>query len=288
MDLKRILVAVDTLQGRDAAFERAVAIARSSGAELYLLHAVPLDRRFSAGGSERLQRVADLRTFAEDAGVRVHAIEQHGDPAAVIDLHARSRAADLIVLGGGPRRGGRREAPVAEQVIRRTEVPTLVVGGDGPVTSAYGHVLAALDLSPASADVLDAAVAFTSDEAARLTVLHTVQALEADDAVISPGRWMVPEYRSHVLDGARRDLADLVSAVPASLDTRLVVSGGSAAPAILDQAADTKADLVVVGRSRGFKILGSTARRLLRKSDRSLLVIPGGSPARRIEQPLAA
>ena len=43
MDLKRILVAINSPNGRDAAFERALALARSSGAELYLLHAVPVN-----------------------------------------------------------------------------------------------------------------------------------------------------------------------------------------------------------------------------------------------------
>jgi nucleotide-binding universal stress UspA family protein len=52
------------------------------------------------------------------------------------------------------------------------------------------------------------------------------------------------------------------------------VSSGSAARTILEHAADVDADLVVVGRSRGFKLLGSTARRILRKNDRTLLVIP--------------
>ena len=52
------------------------------------------------------------------------------------------------------------------------------------------------------------------------------------------------------------------------------VSAGSAARTILEHAADVDADLIVVGRSRGFKPLGSTALRVLRKNDRALLVIP--------------
>ena len=43
MELKRILVAINSPNGRDAAFERALALARASGAELYLLHAVPVN-----------------------------------------------------------------------------------------------------------------------------------------------------------------------------------------------------------------------------------------------------
>ena len=104
--------------------------------------------------------------------------------------------------------------------------------------------------------------------------MHTVTGLEAADAVRSPARWKVPEFRSHVLEDARRSLEGLVAGVPAGVDTHVQVSAGSAARTILEHAADVDADLVVVGRSRGFKLLGSTALRVLRKNDRALLVIP--------------
>ena len=55
------------------------------------------------------------------------------------------------------------------------------------------------------------------------------------------------------------------------------VAAGSAARTILEHAGEIDADLVVVGRSRGFKLLGSTALRVLRKNDRALLVIPSAA-----------
>ena len=288
MDLERILVAVDSLNGRDAAFERALALARRSGAELYLLHAVPVNQRFSFGAVQRLERMADMRKRAEDAGVRVQTVEQHGDPAEIIELHADSRAVDLIVMGGEVRRGLRRRyrSLVAETVLRRTSVPTLVVGGNAPA-APFGNVLVAIDLSPASQDVLDAAIGLTGGEAVRLTVMHTVEGVEAADAVRSAAGWIVPEYRTHVLEDARRALEAFVSEVPAGADRRVQVSSGSAARAILESAAEADADLVVVGRSRGFKMLGSTALRVLRRNDRALLVIPSVA-RRRAERQRAA
>ena len=278
MDPKRILVAVNSLNDRDAAFQRALALAQSSGAELYVLHAVPAIQRFSFRAVERLERMKDLRMRAEEAGVRVQTVEQHGDPAEIIELHANARGVDLIVMGGEARRGWRRRSLVAESVIRRTKVPTLVVASDAPDSpTSFRNVLVAVDLSPASGDVLKGAIGLAPDEVVQLTVLHTAKGVEAADAVRSPARWMVPEYRTHVLEDARRTLEALVSEMPAGIDTRVQLSTGSAARAILEHAAD--ADLVVVGRSQGFKLLGSTALRVLRKNDRSLLVIP--SVARR-------
>jgi nucleotide-binding universal stress UspA family protein len=290
MDLKRILVALNSPNGRDAAFQRALALARSFGAELYLLHAVPVNQPFSFRGAERLERMADMRKRAEDAGVPVQTVEQHGDPAEIIELHANTRGMDLIVMGGEARRGWGRRSLVAERVVRRTNIPTLVVASDAPDhPTAFRNVLVAVDLSPASKDVLKAAIGLTASEAVQLTVMHTVKGVEAADAVQSPARWMVPEYRTHVLEDARRTLEAVVSEVPAGVDTRVQVSTGSAAPTILEHAAGVDADLVVVGRSRGFKMLGSTALRVLRKNDRALLVIPSaGQRTGRVERQRAA
>jgi len=131
MDIKRILAAVNLTNGRDETFERALAVARSSGAELYLLHAVPAYQPFSFRAAERLERKAEMRRRAEAAGVRVQVVEQHGDPAEIIALHANAREVDLIVMGSEPRRGWRRRrSPVTEKVIRRARVPTLVVASD--------------------------------------------------------------------------------------------------------------------------------------------------------------
>jgi nucleotide-binding universal stress UspA family protein len=291
MDLKRILAAINSPNGRDAAFERALAIARSSGAELYLLHAVPLNQRFSFRAAERLERMVDMRKRAEDAGVRVQTVEQRGDPAEIIELHANARAVDLIVMGGEARRGWRRRdrSVVAERVIRRTNVPTLVVASDAADSpTAFRNVLVAVDLSPASKEVLGAAIGLTAGEAVQLTVMYATKGAEVVDAVQSAARW-VPEYRTHVLEDARRTLEAVASAVPAGIDTRVQVSTGSAARTILEHAADVNAELVVVGRSRGFKMLGSTALRVLRKSDRALLVIPSASQrTARVERQRAA
>ncbi|HXW07118.1 MAG TPA: universal stress protein [Vicinamibacterales bacterium] len=288
MEPTLILVAVNALNGREAAFERALTLARRSGAELYLLHAVPANQPFSHGAAERLERISDMRRRAEEAGVRAQSVEQHGDPAQIIELHANARRVDLIVMGGEPRRGwGRHRSAVGEKVIRRTKVPTLVVPSDAPDQPiSFRNVLVAVDLSPGSEEIVRRAIGFSSDDAAQLTLIHTVKGVEAADAVQSPARWMVPEYRTHVLEDARRRLEALAGEVPAGVDTRVHLSTGPAVRTILEQAADLNADLVVVGRSRGFKMLGSTALHVLRKNDRALLVIPSVAP--RVERKLAA
>jgi nucleotide-binding universal stress UspA family protein len=283
---KRILVALGLTDGRDAAFERALALAKTSGAALYLLPAIPHNRPFSHRSGERLQRAAELVERAKAQGVAAQAFEQHGDPAEIIVLHADARQVDAIVMGTERRTRWARflQRSIAERVLRRTTRPTLVVRSDDTVDrSAFENVLVATELAPGSAALVDTALQVSAG-ARRLTLLHAVTGLEAEGAVRNRARWLVPEYRLYMLEDARRQLED---AMPAEVDTRVTfqlrAAAGPAAETIGAQAADLEADLVVMGRSRRWLHLGSTVARVLRDTDRSLLIVPPAAPAYRSE-----
>jgi nucleotide-binding universal stress UspA family protein len=203
-------------------------------------------------------------------------VEQHGDPAEIIELHANARNVDLVVIGADRTLGSRwlRRPSIAERVLRRTTKPTLVVPIDDDAESAFDNLLVAVDLSPASKGVVDYAVQFSRGDSARLTVIHAAGGVESAAAVQSPARWTVPEYRTHVLDDARRQLESVVADVASTVDTRVQIATGSHAKAIVEEAEALNADLVVVGRSGRFRPLGSTALRLLCDYRRALLVVP--------------
>ena len=276
MNKKRILVAASLTHGRDAAFERGLALAGASGAEMSLLHAVPANHQFSAGATHRLERAAELRRRAEQAGVSVQTVEQHGDPAEIIELHANTRAVDLIVMGADRTLGSRwlRRPSIAERVLRRTTTPTLIVPIDDDAESGFRNLLVAVDLSPSSREVVDYAVRLPGNDSPRLTVVHAARGIESSAAVQSPARWTVPEYRTYVLEDARRQLEAVVADVSSRVHTRVQVTTGSHADAIANEAEALEADLVVVGRSGRFRPLGSTAVRVLRDNKRALLVVP--------------
>ena len=274
---KRILVALSSMDGRDAAFERALALARKSGAELYLLHAVPASQPFSFRAAERLRRSAELRARAHAAGVSAQTFEQHGDPAEIIVLHAAARPLDLIVMGTERRSGWARlrQPSVAERVLRRTTRPTLVVRsddtGDG---SVFENILVATDLSPASTALIDTALQLSEGAAPQLTVIHAVDTIEPRGAFRHRARWMVPEYRGYVLGEARRQLeAVMAQAAGTDVKPQVRVAAGPAAETIAAHAADVGADLIVMGRRPRFLHLGSTAVRILRNTDRALLIV---------------
>jgi nucleotide-binding universal stress UspA family protein len=128
----RILCAIDLEKASEPAFDRALRLAMIGNAKLFLLHAIPANVRFSSRALERLEYLTFLRKRAEAAGVKVRVEEQHGDPAAVIVLHANSRKVDIVVLGSNRRRGWRRlrEGSVSERVLRRAAWPVLIVPWD--------------------------------------------------------------------------------------------------------------------------------------------------------------
>jgi len=130
--IKKILCAIDLTKASRIAFDRALSIARVSNAKLYVLHAVPANMPFSWRASERLALITELRKRAERAGVAVRVVEQHGDPARVIVLHANARKADLVVLGSNRRRGWQRfrEGSVGDKVLRRAAWAVLIVPWD--------------------------------------------------------------------------------------------------------------------------------------------------------------
>ena len=132
--IKKILCAVDLTKASRNAFDRALSLARVSQARLYVLHVVPATHPFSWQQSERLELLTSLRQRAERQDVPVRIVEQHGDPARVIVLHANARKADLVVLGSNRRRGWRRfkEGSVGERVLRRAAWSVLIVPWDAP------------------------------------------------------------------------------------------------------------------------------------------------------------
>lgn len=174
--LHRVLAAVDYSAPARAAFDHALALSRAHGAELTVVHAVPTDWPFNWQASERRDLMAALRAAAEAAGVRVKISVQSGDPARVILLHAKARAADLVVLGSSERTGFDRFrfGSVAETVALKATQPVLVV----PTAAAkaidstlpFKSIVVAANLGEDSIAAVERALAIAS-EGARVTVV---------------------------------------------------------------------------------------------------------------------
>lgn len=146
---RRILVPVDGSSTAARGLREAIQLAKDQRARVRLVHVVdetmilgtaeagvdmgPLFALLARTGRAVLQRA---RRAAERSGVRVQVAmyESVGAPAADAILRdVRKWRADLIVMGTHGRRGVRRLVlgSDAEQIVRRSPVPVLLVRGRG-------------------------------------------------------------------------------------------------------------------------------------------------------------
>ena len=154
----------------------------------------------------------------------------------------------------------------AHYLARALDIPVLVTAG-----GAIRRVLVALDLSSAADRTLAAGVELARALDARLRVLFVAEPVRYAYVVLrAPDSRAMRERSAAALT---RTVARL--GIPAS---DAVVRRGVAADAIAAEAAQWKADLIVVGsQGKGFVdrlLIGSTTESLLDRLPASLLVVP--------------
>ena len=282
--LHRVLTAVDFSTPARAAFDHAVALSARHDAELTVVHAVPADQPFGWQARERIALIGALRDAAQAAGVRLKVSVQHGDPAGVILLHASARQPDLIVLGTSARTGfdRLRHGSVAETVALGATQPVLVVpavaGKAGEPAAAFTNILVAVDFSEGSSEAVERALAMAHGNS-RVTMVHVVRGVPLERASRYRQHLMEPEYQRQLARDAWRRMPELI---PADADTahrlHARVVTGDAAAAISRVAAETSADLILLGVTArgafGRWLRGSTATRVMRSAGRPVLAIP--------------
>jgi nucleotide-binding universal stress UspA family protein len=290
MKKSRVLAAVDFSKPARAAFKQALAIARAHGAVLTVVHAIPVEKTFAWRAKARTALMAKLRQRAESSGVTFDVAVQHGDSVGVILLHARSRRPDLIVLGTHQRTGvdRLRRGSVAERVSLRATQPVLIVpsrGAGSPVAS-FDNIMVAVDFGMASKAALEHALVLTKETSRRVTLVHvtpgpTSMGVPPYTIGVPPYlyRFGVAEYQRLLTGNAWRRLNDSIRQdISPDIQVRARVLTGSAATEIARVGSEINADLIVLGVTRrsavSRRIFGSTAARVIRASDRPILIVP--------------
>ena len=134
--IKRILVPTDFSDTSDEAIRHAVDLARSFGAQLYLLH-VPgrtgedfeADFPLSEFENTVRDRLNAFFTRQEIAALKIEYALRIGAPAPEIVRYAGDRSIDLIVMGTHGRSGMAHllMGSVAEHVVRLSPCPVMLV-----------------------------------------------------------------------------------------------------------------------------------------------------------------
>jgi universal stress protein A len=144
--IRTVMVASDFSPASRAAFARAVELARANRARLLVMHALTLvppmlggeyippqtwERIESASRAEARKQIDALVTRARRAGVRATGLIVVGSAYEVIVRAARSKRADVLVLGTHGRTGLPRFflGSVAARVLATAPCPVLTVRG---------------------------------------------------------------------------------------------------------------------------------------------------------------
>jgi nucleotide-binding universal stress UspA family protein len=259
----KLLVPIDATDISQRALPLADALARALDAQLLLFTVVP-DPALVEPVTEQLTRTAkDL-----SANVTALPVAQGGDAASAIAQAGADQQAELIVMATYRWSAVDRwlNGSVAEQVLRLSRVPLILIGPDSSVPAFSQpplRVLVALDGS----QLAERTLAAVSELGSRLTLaLRLVRAVDAAKEE--------PAASAYLEEVAKRMRTDRQT-----VETTTVV--GHPADAIAQTADSTAADLVAMsthGRS-GFDRLrfGSVTLKLLESSTRPLLVVgPAG------------
>jgi nucleotide-binding universal stress UspA family protein len=231
---KRILFPVDYSDICRASVPYVAEMARHFSAHLTVVHAY--------GNSDWLKQVDEreerrLTEFVAEAfpSQDVDALLEEADPAAAIDKVVRKQESDLVMMPtyGLNAIGRLYSGSLTEKVLHDVRAAVWTCGGwaltGQPRDVSYKSLLCALDFSPETDAVFDAAAALASSYNARLSLVHVVKTCEP-----------------HLIGEANDRLVAWKDKLGISAFHKILT--GSTAGAIRQEAVQEKADLIVVGR----------------------------------------
>lgn len=284
----RILLAYDESMGSQIALEYACALARA-GATLTIAHAIDESKIIASttvvgtlanAGSTIVQGAIDA--CAKRAVVADRVVLRDSAAANIVALQ-RARDFDLIVVGTHGRHGLPRAVlgSVAEDVLRSSDVPVLVVTGyarsprrDIP----FSRALVALDETDPSRTAMSVAALLAQEMSMHLTLCNVIDSREFLKKAAAYGYDERPfETSMHAASLKLLENFANASNMAAPIDD-LVVAEGEPAVEIENVALQRNCDLIIIGSHARHGLerlfLGSVAEAVVRDSSLPVLVSP--------------
>jgi len=263
---KNILLATDFSEVSRKAVPYAAAIANRYGSKIYFVHVIPPESRMPIPIEPlpaelhygRLNAERDMKAFLAGeslANIPHEVLLEEGPIWDVLSELIRRDEVDMLVLGTHGRGGLKKIilGSVAEELFRLAACPVLTVGPGVPAEPVgereFRRILFATDFGPASLHALPYAISLAAESKARLTLLHVVLPVPVLDVgpYWYPGTDIAEQQkiaRVRYLDRLR-ELIPPEANLP--FDPEFVVDFDFAPDAIVKIAADSRADLIVMG-----------------------------------------
>jgi nucleotide-binding universal stress UspA family protein len=262
--MAKILVATDFSPVSEHALDFAASIARAFDSRIYLTHIItfdgyPMMAPEIAGATESKEKVRARVEFDKIAksdrlkGIPYEAVLEEGTLWATIENLVEKFGIDLVVLGTHGASGIKKVllGSGAEEVFRHCHVPVLTVGPAvkefKPKAGEFKKILFATEFGPAVEREAAFAISLAQEHEAKLTLLNVIPYLE--------------EYSESAVAAKRAEVvAQLRELVPAESETwckpEFLMVIGDPVEEILKYAAETEADLIVMGAKKREKLAG--------------------------------
>jgi nucleotide-binding universal stress UspA family protein len=274
MRIDKVLVPIDFSAASTLAVNCAITFARRFRGRLSLVHVLgPSDKAVIEEATRRMcelvapedQDDLDLQTNVKSGSIHdeiMSVVHEQRPDLVVMGTHSRAFI-DRLFIGS-----------VTLALLRRLELP-LVTVAQSARPLRFDRILFATDLSEGSISASSSLLYLARVANSKVTFLHVVEKGALEDAGISIGGPVNPDYAEQ----ARAKLHELTAAGgQRNVQVEPVLAEGVPAKTILKTAKDTDADLIVITpKHKGLverTLLGSTAERVIREANVPVLSIP--------------
>jgi nucleotide-binding universal stress UspA family protein len=282
---RSILIATDCSPASATAVRQGARLAKQFHAKLYLLHAVmPELYGVAMPGPVPELALLNLRTAQEDLhkyALRIPELRTvvHkeivflGSAVDGIESAGKSHDIDLLVLGSHGRQGLGKLAigSVTEWAIGRLHYPVLVAGpACNKSFRAFQSIVLGTDLADHSLRAAQYAGSLAAEHQASLTMVTVLAAARTEE-----------EHASDELSAIRKLHALLPSGCEDSCTLKFDLRTGAIAPAILQSARESRANLIVLGAPRRAPLADHLPRTklsvVIREAHCPVLLVPAHS-----------